>query len=129
MGEYNTEQRRVLLKYLEDNHDMQFTAKQIATSLSENGISISAIYRNLSSLEKEGIISRFSVNGSRETYYRYTDIDCCRDKVHLICTKCGQTTHLDINTANNLEKKVSEKDGFTIDTKRTVLYGICKNCR
>ena len=58
MSKYMTKQRKALLNYLSAHADEKLSAKQIEENLSGEGISISAVYRNLSDLEKEGGGSR-----------------------------------------------------------------------
>ncbi|MBQ2429166.1 MAG: hypothetical protein II264_11840 [Ruminococcus sp.] len=50
MPKYMTKQRKALLAFLSGHADEELTAKQLETALSGEGISISAVYRNLSDL-------------------------------------------------------------------------------
>ena len=63
LPKYMTKQRKALLAFLSEHADEELTAKQLETALSGEGISISAVYRNLSDLEKEGKIRRVSKSG------------------------------------------------------------------
>ena len=58
MPKYMTKQRKALLSFLSAHADEKLSARQIAQTLSGEGISISAVYRNLSALEQEGKIRR-----------------------------------------------------------------------
>lgn len=129
MSKYMTKQRRSLLGYLSQHADETLSAKQIEEALSHEGISISAVYRNLSELEKEGKIRRVNQSGSREVYYQYTDSDHCRECLHLSCEKCGKTYHMNNAGAQMLIQNLARDDDFTIDKAHTVLYGICRDCR
>ena len=71
MARYLTRQRKQLLKYLSEHTDEQMTARQIADALTAESISISAVYRNLSALEEEGILKRSIRENTREVYYQY----------------------------------------------------------
>ena len=68
MSKYMTKQRKALLAFLSAHADEELTARQMEQALSEQGISISAVYRNLADLEKEGKVRRSSKSGSREVY-------------------------------------------------------------
>jgi len=125
---YSTEQRNILFSFLQSNPDTQFTAKQIENALSSKNISRSAVYRNLSELENEGIIKRCSKAGTRETFYQYIDSKACKNHIHLSCTKCGKISHLEHKTAELLVSDVSSSEGFKINVGETTLFGICKNC-
>ena len=117
------------MDFLQDNPDKQFSAQQIAANLPAPEISLSAIYRNLSALESDGLISRFVKEGSREVYYQYTQAERCRNRIHLICTKCGKTLHAETNMADRLQLDAFASADFQIDRGKTVLYGLCKDCR
>lgn len=129
MPKYMTKQRKTLLEYLENHPDEELSARMIESELSGLGVSISAVYRNLSDLEKEGKIRRVSKSGSREVYYMYTDAHECRESLHLSCKKCGKTYHMDSQCAEMLVDTLARNDEFTIDKSDTVLYGVCKDCK
>lgn len=129
MQKYMTKQRKTLLEYLEHHPDEELSAKIIESELSGMGVSISAVYRNLSDLEKEGKIRRVSKSGSREVYYMYTDAHECRESLHLSCKKCGKTYHMNSQCAEMLVNTLAQNDEFTIDKSDTVLYGVCKDCK
>ena len=129
MSKYNTKQRKLLLDYLSCHTDLQLSAKSIADALESEGISLSAVYRNLSELENEGKIRRVSVSGGRETHYQYIDAQCCKDKLHLSCKECGRTYHMKLSGAESLLQSVAQTEEFEIDKSQTVLYGTCKDCR
>ena len=92
MPKYMTKQRKTLLSYLSGHADEKLSARQIEADLKQEGISISAVYRNLSELEKEGKVRRVNQSGSREVFYQYTDSAHCKECLHLSCEKCGKTT-------------------------------------
>lgn len=129
MPKYMTKQRKILLAYLSQHADESLTARQIASSLAEHDISISAVYRNLSDLESEHKVRRVSMGGSREICYQYTDAEKCRESLHLSCQKCGRTYHMDMAGANILVNRVEQNEKFKIDRTNTVLYGICETCQ
>ncbi len=129
MPKYMTKQRKTLLEYLEHHPDEELSAKIIESELSFSGVSISAVYRNLSDLEKEGKIRRVSKPGSREVFYMYTDAHDCRECLHLSCKKCGKTYHMDSRCADMLVNTLARNDDFVIDKSDTVLYGVCRDCK
>lgn len=129
MAKYLTKQREQLLQYLSVHTDEQMTARQIADALTSEKISMSAVYRNLSALEQEGLLKRSIRENTREVYYQYIDAIQCRDSLHLSCCICGKITHLDCHDAEQLIRHTLEKTGFQIDKSETILYGICKDCR
>ena len=124
-----TKQRKALLNYLSMHADERLSAKQLEDALKIEGISISAVYRNLSELEKEGKVRRVNNSGSREVFYQYTDGAHCKDCLHLSCEKCGKTYHMNSAVAQTLIENLAQSDEFTIDKANTVLYGVCGDCR
>lgn len=125
MKKYSTKQREELMAYFEQHPHKQFTAHEIAETLAAE-ISQSAVYRNLSELEKDGTISRSLKEGCRESLYQYTKAEACKNAIHLACTKCGNIRHLNSKIAENMRKAAKEMDGFFIGN--AFVYGICGNC-
>lgn len=129
MPRYNTRQRTLLLGYLHKHADESLSAAQIAEALKNENISISAVYRNLSLLEAEGKIHRASKSDDRTVYYRFTGCEECKSHLHLSCSHCGRTFHMDQPSTKKLIEAVEERSDFEIDSADTVLYGICGKCR
>ena len=129
MPKYMTKQRKNLLAFLEQHADEELSAKIIESELGGMGVSISAVYRNLSDLEKEGKVRRVSKSGTREVYYIYTDAHTCSECLNLSCKKCGKTYHMNAECADMLINTLAQSDDFTIDKSETVLYGVCKDCK
>ena len=127
MKRYNTKQRQMLSEFLKANPDKSFSADQIAEKFS-GLISLSAVYRNLSALEKAGVIGVSAKSDTKKKYYRYLADDKCRDHLHISCVSCGKTFHIDEKTTQNIINSVKENSEFFIDSSQTVFYGKCKNC-
>ena len=125
---YKTKQRELIAKFFEENPDEAFSVEDISSKLTEKGISLSAIYRNLADLTKEGRVRKISKPDCREAYYQMIDCDHCRGHIHMHCVECGKTTHLDDNGANALLKDVLSSSSFSVDAGATVLYGVCGDC-
>lgn len=126
---YNTEQRNLLLNFLQSKADTMFSAKEIADSLQHEKISRSAVYRNLADLEAEGKIKRCTREGSRESLYQYYDLQKCRDHIHLSCTACGRIFHMENTVTQKLMSALEDTEGFEINKGKTTLYGLCKECQ
>ncbi|MGN0665512.1 MAG: Fur family transcriptional regulator [Huintestinicola sp.] len=126
MVKYKTDKRKMLTAFLEKNPDKHFSAKQISENI--DGISLSAVYRNLAVLEAEGKIVRLTADGSREIFYQYIDTDCCRGVVHLSCTCCGKIFHMNSETADKIISAVLQNENFVFDASETIFYGKCAEC-
>ena len=128
MSNYMTKQRKILLDFLLKHTDESISASQIASALKKDGISTSAVYRNLSYLESNGDLKRITRNDFHENLYRYIGTEECKNSIHLSCKLCGKSIHMDDCDTELLIKNVSKHKGFTIEKSETVLYGICENC-
>ena len=126
MQSYKTRQRDILISYLTEHTDEQLSARNISEALADEGISLSAVYRNLNSLALEGKISRITGNSKREAYYRY--IGHCGGLLHLTCTACGRTVHMNMRDTQAFSRALDRSSGFKIDPSATVLYGLCARC-
>ena len=129
MPKYQTRQRKTLTEYLSAHADEQLTAQEIAAALEGEGISVSAVYRNLAELEAEGRVRRAARSGGREVFYQFIGAEECRESLHLQCKRCGRTFHMDAQGAEQLKSVVERTEGFALDKGDTVLYGVCELCR
>lgn len=125
---YLTKQRKILLEYLAGHTDESLSATQIADALADK-VSKSAVYRNLSDMEKEGKLRRVVGGNSREAVYQYSGGHSCEGCLHLSCKKCGKTIHMEKQIADELVHSVAENDNFSIDRGETVIYGVCADCK
>ena len=128
MKGYSTKQRKTLTDYLTSHRDEELTATEIARALRSEGISLSAVYRNLASLEEEGLVQRITRAGDRKIFFRFSGAEECREHIHLRCRKCGKTFHMDAGTTDLLDEKVAERCGFKMDRAETVINGVCGEC-
>ena len=129
MPKYMTKQRKALLAFLEQHADEELSARQIEQALCGDGISISAVYRNLSELQKERKVRKVTKSDSREVYYLYTDCDHCKECLKKKNKKCGKTYHMNSEGAQMLVRNLAQSDEFAIDKADTVLYGVCRDCQ
>ncbi len=129
MPKYMTRQRKILLDYLSEHTGEALCPAKIIDALAGENISMSAIYRNLADLEKEGKLKRYTKPGSTEVYYRYADAEPCRGHLHLSCVQCGRTVHMEQEDADRLAESLAKTEGFALNCSDTVLYGLCSKCR
>ena len=117
-----------MIEFFESHHHESFTVEEIFAALNGQGISLSAIYRNLAELEKDGGLIKTVPQGSREAHYQFVGCDHCKGHIHLHCVECGKTTHLSDLGANKVARNALSDSGFEVDPTATVLYGVCKDC-
>jgi len=126
---YNTKQRETLSEYLQKHHDKLFTAEELCCQMEKYQISKSAVYRNLAELEKQGKVQKATQNGSRKAYYQYLDSKACKNHIHLACTHCGKTQHLNCLDTQKIAESVKTNANFFVNNENTIIYGLCKNCK
>ena len=90
---------------------------------------LSAVYRNLSDLEADGLLKRSVREGTRDVFYQYIAAEECKDSLHLSCRVCGKSIHLGDAEAERLLDSTLKSTGFQIDKTETILYGVCADCR
>jgi len=114
------------MDFMVKNPDRIFKASDIAQDLPN--VSLSTIYRNLSRLEKAGIVQIVGAEENKELQYRYTGPSKCQAKMHLVCKICGKFFHLDGPALKMLQLSVLRIKGFELDQQQSVLLGRCAGC-
>ncbi len=128
MNKYSTEQRKKLISLFEGNPHQTFSAQDIAASLYDQGISTSAIYRNLSEMVKDGLLCKVSEKNRAGSLYQYMDPNHCAGVIHFKCENCGATFHLDRNISQMIMGVALDNHGFKVNGTSAFLYGICEKC-
>lgn len=131
--EYKTKHREELIKYLESIPGKHVTAGEICSCMKNSGSSIgtATVYRQLEKLVSEGIVNKYTIDeGSSACYEFVPDREhACRENCyHLKCSECGKLIHLECHEVEALTDHIYTHHDFRIDPKRTVFYGICKEC-
>lgn len=131
MAEYNTEQKKLLLDFLEKNHDSSYTIEEITNELKARGATVgkSTVYRLMTRLVKEKRVKRQLSDGSRKAIYRITLDSHCHNHLHLQCIKCGKVLHLDEEVSDKLLDTVKQINNFSVSEEDTVLMGKCADCK
>lgn len=131
MPEYNTKQREVLLKFFTDNTDKHFTAAEIELELAKKGEKLgkATVYRRLERLVEDGIVRRFVSDDAKVSCYQYAGGEACKNHYHLKCLKCGELLHVECDYLDEMSSHVLEHHGFTVDTHKITICGVCEKCR
>lgn len=128
MKEYATGPRKQLLAFFKKNKDRQYTVEEIEEAIKDSKISVSSIYRNVNKMSEDGALQRFSADGSRKFLYQYVGEGSCSEHLHYKCDSCGLIFHMDHKSMEVLLALAAQND-FLIDNKKTVLHGLCRDCR
>ena len=89
MAEYKTEQKKLLLEFLEKNQDSSYTIDEITDELKARGASVgkSTVYRLMTKLVEEKRVRRQLSETSRKSIYRIVIDDHCHNHLHLQCQR------------------------------------------
>lgn len=122
---YST-QREDVLKVLY-NSKQHLTPEEIYSKVKKinKNIGLATVYRALSFLETEGLVSSisFGVEGKKYELNRGHHHD------HMICLNCGKIIEFYDEELESLQKEIAKKHGFELITHELNMYGICKDCQ
>ena len=131
-GKYNTKQSSEILDFMTSNEGSHFTAQDISDYLRGKGSKVGSatIYRHLDRLINEGLINKYVIDEKSPACFEYIGHKNCRKEscYHMKCEKCGQLFHLHCEDIENFCAHIKEENGFTLDPRRTVFYGLCNAC-
>lgn len=123
---YNTEGKTRLVNFLKSNPDMHFSVEEICRELNGDLAGRSSVYRNLNTLCEDGDVRRF--HGQSGFVYQYIGGRDCSDHFHLKCVRCERLIHLECEMGDELTRHITAHHGFTVDSGRSILYGVCNAC-
>ena len=131
---YKTKQREVLLSYLKDTSGRHITAGDVCEYFKKQGSPIgqATVYRQLESLVDEGIVNKYNIDANSPACFEYMGENAHEGKevcFHAKCEECGKLIHLHCEEIIKIKDHLFEDHGFMLDSKRTVFYGLCEECR
>ena len=133
MSRYNTEQKKILIDFLEQHHDSSYTVEEIIEGIDNSGVNISlgksTVYRIMTELVEARRVQRFADKKGRSFLYRIIADDLCRSHLHMKCMRCGRIFHLDRATSDALLERVKTINDFVISEEDTLLFGNCSACK
>ncbi len=133
-SQYKTKQRQLIIDFLKESGEAHLTAGDLCRHFKDNGIAVgqSTIYRQLEKLVDEGIISKHAVAPNSPACFEYIGKDSHVDGevcYHCKCEKCGKLIHLHCDEMEEIRNHMLKAHSFEIDSKRTVFYGLCEDCK
>ncbi|MDO5136209.1 MAG: transcriptional repressor [Eubacteriales bacterium] len=133
-AQYRTKQMLEILTYLESVQGDHVTASDICGYFREKGIHVgtTTVYRHLERMVGQGLVAKYTVDGTSSACFEYLgeghgrkDQTC----YHCKCEKCGKVVHLHCGEVESLRRHIQEHHGFSVNSLKTVFYGICQACR
>ncbi len=130
--QYHTKQHDLILRYLETIPGKHVTVQEICDHFTgEDHIGQTTVYRQMERLVAEGLVQKYILD-TTSACFEYVGPDSHKHDencFHCKCTRCGKLIHLECGEIALLEAHVFKNHNFTIDTSRTVFYGLCQDCR
>ena len=119
-----THPRTKILDVLQSNPDMHLSADEIHNKLitHNESIGLATVYRVLTQLEVAGLIQKNQFTDNQSSYEikkQHHD--------HLICTQCGKIIEFMNDDLETLQKTISDKYQFRLDSHVMTLFGVCKD--
>lgn len=89
----------------------------------EPNISLGTVYRNLSLLSEQGTIRKISIPNASDRFDGRLDVHH-----HMICSKCGQVTDVELENISALDAQIRGITEFTVTGYQVILEGFCPSC-
>lgn len=130
---YNTKQRDLILRTIEELGENHFTAADLTGLLAKKGLIVgqATVYRMIDRLEESGELRKYIIDGTTAACYQNTNFtkkEKCSEHFHMKCEMCGILIHVECAELNRISSHIKENHGFILDSSKTVFYGICKDC-
>ena len=125
-GYFVTEPRRVVAEMVADR-DSHFTANELVgeAKRARLGVGRATVFRALELFEQLGLVERLDLPNGGHAYV------VCQPAHHhhVICTGCGRSAEVGDLGISSITAEVESGTGFTLDSHRIELYGLCPECR
>ena len=130
-GEYNTRQKRELLRFLKERSLQHFSVDDVVFEMRDRGEKVgrTTVYRYLEQLAEQGSVRKYQ-NVQGITQYQHIEDDAhCDAHFHMMCSRCGNLLHVDCGLMRSMMDHLMVEHGFMLDPRETILVGICRKCR
>lgn len=122
---YTTQSKKRVVSLFCGNPFSSFTLNGIITTLDD--IPKSSVYRIVDALESDGTIRKVGFDSGRRALYQLSEGNECPHHMHIRCTSCGKTVHIDGKTSSEIEEIIESRLGFS-SCLSTVFTGKCPEC-
>ncbi len=131
---YKTKHMEELQEYMQSITGSHVTVNDVSQYFANTGINVgtATIYRNLERLVEDGMVLKYSIDGTSSACYEYVGGEAHHSEsscYHCKCESCGKIIHLTCDEIRELGEHMLKHHGFTVDYHRTVFYGTCEACR
>lgn len=123
-----TEPRRALAELIA-GHAGHFTAEDLLDESRRRdlGLGRATIFRGLDTLTELGLVERLDLpNGA----HAFVACEPSREHHHhIVCSRCGRAEPVPDCGMAAVVDEVAHRTGYTVDTHRIELFGVCPACR
>ena len=123
-----TNQREIILYTLYNNED-HFTSEELYLLIKQEypdlSVGIATVYRTLTLLEENGLVSSISLGIQGKKY----EIANKPHHDHIICEKCNKIVEFENNEIEDLQHIIAKENGFKLTKHIMQLYGVCSECQ
>lgn len=125
---YHTRQRDAVLRFFMDHGDRCFTAREVYDAVDAGE---ATVFRAITALTESGFLKKYASGSGRgdSATYQYNACGSRADHIHLKCEHCGGLIHMDCSFMATILAHFLDEHGFAVDCGKTVIYGLCENCR
>ncbi|TGA96487.1 peroxide-responsive transcriptional repressor PerR [Sporolactobacillus shoreae] len=120
-----TPQRHAILEYLVvcESHP---TADEIYKALEHKfpNMSVATVYNNLRVFKKTGLVKELTY-GDASSRFDFSN----KQHYHIICTHCGKIVDFFYPGLDEVEDLAAQVTGFTVNSHRLEVYGLCPECQ
>ena len=119
-------QREQILKVL-FNAKNHLTPEEIYQEVKKenSSIGLATVYRTLSFLEREEMVSSISFGSEGKKY----ELNRGEHHDHMICIKCGKIIEFFDEELEQLQEEIAKRASFKLITHQMNMYGICSECQ
>lgn len=121
-----TPQRLCVLKILKKHEHPNIDELYTQVKSEYPSISLATVYKNLSTLERQGLVIEVNVPNQKACYDIYEE-----PHIHIVCSKCGRIMDFDFKHENlgKYQEELEKKLGNFIDKLSVVAYtSHCDRC-
>jgi Fur family transcriptional regulator, ferric uptake regulator len=115
--------RRMIVHYLFEVGG-PVSAQQIATGLGRTPLDLASVYRNLETLEAQGVVRHFHAGHGAGRYVLASG----DEPEYLACDRCGAIEEIDRFELQPLREAIRRRFGYEVGFTHFPMMGLCPRC-
>jgi Fur family ferric uptake transcriptional regulator len=121
-----TPQRQLILEAV-DSLEGHITVERVHQLVVQQfpDVNVTTVYRTLETLEDLGLVRHTHFHDGVAQYHLAAE----PAHQHMLCTRCGSETELDLGVLEPLAELLLDRYGFEAALGHTAIVGTCRNCR